>query len=117
MSWNIARNNYNPSWSRDFLAIVKQYQPDKIFLQEVRLDIIVREIPELAQMSGSFVPNFIDIFNNNYSGILIAAKANYIISKALLTKHYEPVSKTPKASFKIYLKRRNNISVIFVKQN
>ena len=117
MSWNIARNNYNPSWSRDFLAIVKQYKPDQIFLQEVRLDIIVREIPELAQMSWSFVPNFIDTFNNTYSGILIAAKANYISSKALLTKHYEPVSKTPKASFKIYLKRRNNISVIFVKQN
>lgn len=98
LSWNIARNNYNNRWSRDFLAIVKQYQPDRIFLQEVRLDIIVREIPELAQMSWSFVPNFIDRFNNTYSGILIAAKANCISSNALLTKHYEPVSKTPKAS-------------------
>ena len=98
LSWNIARNNYHSSWSRNFLAIVQQYQPDKIFLQEVRLDIIVREIPELAQMSWSFVPNFIDKFNNTYSGILIAAKANCIGSKALITKHYEPVSKTPKAS-------------------
>ena len=98
LSWNIARNNYNSSWSKDFLAIVQQYQPDQIFLQEVRLDIIVREIPELAQMSWSFVPNFIDKFNNTYSGILIAAKANCISSKALITKHYEPVSKTPKTS-------------------
>lgn len=98
LSWNIAKNNYTPSWSRDFLEIVKQYQPDTIFLQEVRLDITVKEIPELAQMSWSFAPNFIETFNKNYSGILIAAKANYISNKALISKHLEPVINTPKVS-------------------
>lgn len=99
LSWNIAKNNYNPSWRRDFLAIVEQYRPDKIFLQEVRLDIESEEITELAQMGWSFAPNFVDTSNNTYSGILIAT--NYrdrIFSKAVITKHYEPAINTPKVS-------------------
>ena len=99
LSWNIAKNNYNPSWRRDFLAIVEQYRPDKIFLQEVRLDITSEEIPELAQMGWSFAPNFVDTSNNTYSGILIATNyGDRTSGKALITKHYEPVINTPKVS-------------------
>ena len=98
LSWNIAKNNYDPSWNKDFLAIVEQYQPDKIFLQEVLLRADVAEIFELAQMAWAFTPNFIDTLDNTYSGILIATKGNPISSKALVTKHCEPVSNTPKVS-------------------
>ena len=98
LSWNIAKNNYDPSWSRDFLAIVDRYQPDKIFLQEVRLRADVREIAELAFMGWAFVPNFLDTSNNTYSGILIASKGERTLSQAVITKHYEPVINTPKVS-------------------
>ena len=98
LSWNIAKNNYNPSWRRDFLAIVDRYQPDKIFLQEVRLRADDREIAELAQMGWAFAPNFIDTHNNTYSGILIASKGDRIKSQATITKHYEPAINTPKVS-------------------
>ncbi|WP_319420772.1 endonuclease/exonuclease/phosphatase family protein [Pleurocapsa sp. FMAR1] len=98
LSWNIAKNNYDPSWSKDFLAIVDRYQPDKIFLQEVRLRADVQEIAELTQMGWAFVPNFIDVSNNTYSGILIASQGDRISKQAVITKHYEPVTNTPKVS-------------------
>ncbi len=98
LSWNIAKNNYHKSWTNDFLAIVEQYQPDQIFLQEVRLCAKFREITELGEMGWSFAPNFIDTFDNTYSGILIATKAERLTSKALITKHYEPITNTPKVS-------------------
>ena len=98
LNWNIAKNNHSPNWTKDFLSIVEQYQPDKIFLQEVRLCSKVREIPQLRDMGWSFAPNFIDSFDQSYSGILIATKAELLKSKALITKHYEPITKTPKVS-------------------
>ena len=67
-------------------------------MQEVRLDIAVRKIPELAQLCWSFAPSFVDTFNNTYSGVLIAAKANHVNSKALISKYLEPVINTPKVS-------------------
>lgn len=98
LNWNIAKNNYNSRWSRDFLAIIEQYRPDKIFLQEVCLRVDVKEISELAHMSWAFAPNFIDTSNNTYSGILIATLSNRISSKATITRDYEPVINTPKVS-------------------
>ena len=98
LSWNIAKNNHLQSWTKDFLTLVEQYQPDKIFLQEVRLCARVREIPELREMGWSFAPNFIDSCHSTYSGILIATKAKLLNSKALMTKHREPITKTPKVS-------------------
>lgn len=98
LSWNIAKNNYDPKWRQDFRAIIEQYRPDKIFLQEVRLRAEKPEIPELAKMGWAFAPNFIDTSNNSYSGILIATQANRTSSQAIVTKHYEPVSDTPKVS-------------------
>lgn len=98
LSWNIAKNNYDRNWSRDFMAIIEQHQPDKIFLQEVRLCAIKQQIPELASMGWSFAPNFIDTFDNSYSGVLIATEGERINSKALISPHEEPITRTPKVS-------------------
>jgi endonuclease/exonuclease/phosphatase (EEP) superfamily protein YafD len=98
LSWNIAKNNHNQQWSEDFLAIIAQHQPDKIFLQEVRLCAIKQQIPELETMGWSFAPNLIDRWNNTYSGVLTATKSDRIYSKAIITQHQEPITKTPKVS-------------------
>ena len=98
LSWNIAKNNRDRNWSRDFLAIIAQHQPDKIFLQEVRLCALKQQIPELASMGWSFAPNLIDTFDNSYSGVLTATKGDRIKSQAKITQHQEPVTGTPKVS-------------------
>ncbi len=98
LSWNIAKNNDEPYWSADFLAIIEQYQPDQIFLQEVSLCAIKQQIPELASMGWSFAPNLIDTLDNTYSGVLTATKAIGLDSKAKITKHQEPVTGTPKVA-------------------
>lgn len=98
LSWNIAKNNQSKDWSQDFLSLVERYQPDKIFLQEVRLCAERKYVPELSDMGWSFAPNFIDTFHNAYSGVLIATKADRINSQSLVTNHTEPVTNTPKVS-------------------
>ena len=98
LSWNIAKNNEDRKWSRDFLTIIEQHQPDKIFLQEVRLCASKQKIPELASMGWSFAPNLIDTFSNTYSGVLTATKIDRLNSKAKITKHQEPLTGTPKVS-------------------
>jgi endonuclease/exonuclease/phosphatase (EEP) superfamily protein YafD len=116
LSWNIAKNNHDRQWSQDFLAIVELYQPDKIFLQEVRLcaiaqsgaDAIARQIPELASMGWVFAPNLIDTFDNTYSGVLTATKADRLQSKVQITKHQEPVTGTPKVSLFVELDLGND---------
>ena len=102
LSWNIAKNNHQPNWSRDFIAIVEQYQPDKIFLQEVSLRADIPEIPELSGMNWVFAPNSIDTFTNTYSGVLIATKYDRLNTQAILTEHYEPILNTPKVSLYTY---------------
>ncbi len=98
LSWNIAKNNRDRHWSEDFLAIIAQHQPDKIFLQEVRLCAIAQQIPELESMGWSFAPNLIDTLDNTYSGVLTATKSDRLHSKAKISKHQEPVTGTPKVS-------------------
>lgn len=98
LSWNIAKNNHDKGWTREFLAIVEQYQPDKIFLQEVRLCAERQSIPELAEMGWSFAPNFIDTLSNAYSGVLIATRADRLHSQSIITDHTEPITNTPKVS-------------------
>ena len=98
LSWNIAKNNQNYAWSHDFLTIVEQYQPEKIFLQEVRLCAIEQQIPELNSMGWSFAPNLIDTLDNTYSGVLTATKSDRLISQAKITQHQEPITDTPKVS-------------------
>ena len=98
LSWNIAKNNHDRTWSQDFLSLVEQHQPDKIFLQEVRLCAIEKQIPELASMGWSFAPNLIDSSDNTYSGVLSATKSDRLNSKAQITQHSEPITDTPKVS-------------------
>lgn len=98
LSWNVAKNNYDDDWIQDFLDIVEQHQPDKIFLQEVRLCAGSHEIPTLNQMGWSFAPNFMDTVDNVYCGVLIATRLPHLSSQALMTQHREPVTNTPKVS-------------------
>lgn len=98
LSWNIAKNNQAKDWSKEFLDIVEQHQPDKIFLQEVRLCAELQHLPELEHMGWSFAPNFIDTHRNTYSGILIATKADLQSSQSIITDHTEPIINTPKVS-------------------
>ena len=98
LSWNIAKNNHNSDWNRDFLALLEQHQPDKIFLQEVRLCPIKQKIPELESMGWSFAPNLIDTWENSYSGVLTATKSDRLNSQAKITQDREPITDTPKVS-------------------
>ncbi|UBF23790.1 endonuclease/exonuclease/phosphatase family protein [Kovacikia minuta CCNUW1] len=98
LNWNIAKNNHDPIWLKDFHKILEQYQPDLIFLQEVRLGTEAEHAVHLSDMSWSFAPNFIDAHHNAYAGILTAAKTNPQISQAIVTEHHEPIVKTPKVS-------------------
>ena len=98
LSWNIAKNNHDHTWSKDFLSLVEQHQPDKIFLQEVRLCAIKQQIPELASMGWSFAPNLIDTLDKTYSGVLTATKSDRLNSIAKITQHQEPITDTPKVS-------------------
>jgi endonuclease/exonuclease/phosphatase (EEP) superfamily protein YafD len=98
LSWNIAKNNYDNQWREEFLTIIQQYQPDKIFLQEVRLCALKQQIPELASMGWIFAPNLIDNLHNTYSGVLTATISDRLDSQAIITQHQEPVTKTPKVS-------------------
>jgi endonuclease/exonuclease/phosphatase (EEP) superfamily protein YafD len=98
LNWNIAKNNYDKIWIKDFTKILQEYRPDLVFLQEVRMGVRVEHAIELAGMSWSFAPNFMDTHHNTYFGILTAAKTNFISSQALSTQHYEPFLKTPKVS-------------------
>ncbi|WP_341529494.1 endonuclease/exonuclease/phosphatase family protein [Nostoc sp. UHCC 0302] len=98
LSWNIAKNNNDKVWIRDFLNILDKYQPDLIFLQEFRLSVEAENIVELIDMSWNFAPNFIDTHHQTYSGILTAAKISPLSKRAVITKHYEPIINTPKVS-------------------
>lgn len=98
LSWNIARSNYSQHWARDCQTIVEQQQPDLIFLQEVRLNDQSENISELTEMDWSFAPNFMNTLDASYSGILVAAKAERLSSRVLLSQYLEPVSNTPKIS-------------------
>jgi endonuclease/exonuclease/phosphatase (EEP) superfamily protein YafD len=98
LSWNIAKNNNDKVWIRDFLNILEEYQPDLIFLQEFRLSVEAENIVELIDMSWNFAPNFIDTHHQTYSGILTAAKISPLSKRAVITKHYEPIINTPKVS-------------------
>lgn len=98
LNWNIAKQNHDTHWLRDFHAILNQYHPDLIFLQEVRLGIDAEHAVDLADMSWNYAPNFMDAHHQAYSGVLTAAKTNSSSSRAIVTEHYEPIVQTPKVS-------------------
>lgn len=98
LNWNIAKNNFEKFWFKDFFKLQRECQPDLIFLQEVRMSLGVEEIVGLQNMSWAYAPNFIDAHHQTYSGILTAAKISAIAKKVIVTKHHEPLFKTPKVS-------------------
>ncbi len=98
LNWNIAKQNHNSRWLSDFHAILQQYDPDLIFLQEVRLGVDADHAVDLADMSWNYAPNFVDAHHQAYSGVLTAAKTNSSSSRAIVTEHYEPIVQTPKVS-------------------
>lgn len=98
LNWNIAKKNHHTRWLRDFHAILQQYDPDLILLQEVRLGVDAEHAVELAEMSWHYAPNFMDTHHRAYSGVLTAAKTNASRSQAIVTEHYEPIVQTPKVS-------------------
>ncbi|MGA7936582.1 MAG: endonuclease/exonuclease/phosphatase family protein [Kovacikia sp.] len=98
LNWNIAKNNHDAFWLQDFHKILEQYEPDLIFLQEVRLGTDAEQAVHLPGMSWSFAPNFIDAHHNAYAGILTAAKTNPLSSQAIISDDHEPIIKTPKVS-------------------
>jgi endonuclease/exonuclease/phosphatase (EEP) superfamily protein YafD len=98
LNWNIAKNNFEKFWFQDFFKLQRECQPDLIFLQEVRMGLGVENIVGFKNMSWAYAPNFIDAYHQTYSGILTAAKISAIAKKVIVTKHHEPVLKTPKVS-------------------
>jgi endonuclease/exonuclease/phosphatase (EEP) superfamily protein YafD len=98
LNWNIAKNNYSDNWTREFIALLHQHNPDIICLQEVRLCAKTQQIKALAGRSWNFAPNFMDTYYNAYAGILTAAWAHHHTGRSLITQHYEPITQTPKVS-------------------
>ncbi|QSJ19152.1 endonuclease/exonuclease/phosphatase family protein [Nostoc sp. UHCC 0702] len=98
LNWNIAKNNYDKIWLKDFFNIVEYYQPDLIFLQEFRLELGRKKLGKWIGMNWSYAPNFIDAHHQSYSGIFTASTISPLTKKVLITRHYEPIIKTPKIS-------------------
>ncbi|MEH2121364.1 endonuclease/exonuclease/phosphatase family protein [Nostoc sp.] len=98
LSWNIAKQNYNKIWLKDFSTIIETYQPNLIFLQEFSLKLEADKLETWLKMNWNFAPNFVDIHHKIYSGIFTAATISPITKKVITTKHYEPIVKTPKIS-------------------
>ncbi|MEH2465743.1 endonuclease/exonuclease/phosphatase family protein [Nostoc sp.] len=98
LSWNIAKQNYNKTWLKDFSTIIETYQPNLIFLQEFSLKLEADKLENWLKMNWNFAPNFVDIHHKIYSGIFTAATISPVTKKVLTTKHYEPIVRTPKIS-------------------
>ncbi|MHC5674063.1 endonuclease/exonuclease/phosphatase family protein [Nostoc sp.] len=98
LSWNIAKQNYNKTWMKDFSEIIETYQPNLIFLQEFSLKLEADEWSKWLEMNWNFAPNFVDIHHQSYSGIFTAATISPLTIKVITTKHYEPIVRTPKIS-------------------
>ncbi|MEH2069445.1 MAG: endonuclease/exonuclease/phosphatase family protein [Nostoc sp.] len=97
LNWNIAKQNYNKNWIKDFLNIIEYYQPNLIFLQEFSLKLEADQLDTL-KMNWNFAPNFVDIHHQSYSGIFTAATISPLAKKVLTTTHHEPIVRTPKIS-------------------
>ena len=98
LSWNIAKQNYNKTWIKDFSKIIETYQPNLIFLQEFSLRLEADEWQKWLKMNWNFAPNYVDIHHQIYSGIFTAATISPLSKKVITTKDYEPIVKTPKIS-------------------
>jgi endonuclease/exonuclease/phosphatase (EEP) superfamily protein YafD len=98
LTWNMAKQTENPDWQREFASILDRYQPDLVFLQEVRLCAATRRLPGVMELAWHFAPNFLDRHHNAYSGVLTASDLACDRSHLLLTEHHEPIVRTPKVA-------------------
>lgn len=98
LSWNIAKNNYQRTWAKDFLSILEKHQPDLVCLQEVSLNKNTKVVLNLEIMGWDFAPNFFNAIAHNYYGILTASHVRSLTRKSLLTQSFEPFTNTPKVS-------------------
>lgn len=98
LNWNVAKNNNTAKWANDFYQIVESHQPDFICFQEIELNKNTQKILALESMGWRFAPNFIDAYYNTYCGILTASKVQPLVSRAIVTPEFEPVTNTPKVS-------------------
>jgi endonuclease/exonuclease/phosphatase (EEP) superfamily protein YafD len=98
LSWNIAKQNQQSNWQRDFQTLLSIHQPDLVFLQEVKLCALTEHIASLDTLNWHFAPNFMDGHESAYAGILTAAKATHLHTESILTQNYEPITNTPKVS-------------------
>lgn len=96
LTWNIAKNNHDRRWEQDFDRLLRQYQPQLVFLQEVRLCATTHHLPALTEHCWSFAPNFLDRYHNAFSGVLTAAPVDAHDRQSILTTHHEPIARTPK---------------------
>jgi endonuclease/exonuclease/phosphatase (EEP) superfamily protein YafD len=98
LTWNIAKNTHLHNWQQDFFRLLHHYQPDLIFLQEVRLCAQTYRISALTEITWHFAPNFLDTYHNAYSGVLTATNLRCLSSRSLLSQHFEPIVNTPKVA-------------------
>ncbi|MFM7448814.1 MAG: endonuclease/exonuclease/phosphatase family protein [Leptolyngbyaceae cyanobacterium] len=96
LNWNIAKNNHLPDCLDELALIFTTYQPDLVFLQELRLD---QSSPlTLAGMGWHFVPNFMDLRSQHQFGVLTASRARHVRHLPLHSQHREPILDTPKVT-------------------
>ncbi|WP_190575308.1 endonuclease/exonuclease/phosphatase family protein [Alkalinema sp. FACHB-956] len=98
LNWNIAKNNHDLAWYRDFTTLLRTHRPHLVFLQEVRLCAQRRHLPALTELAWSFAPNFLDTYHQTYSGVLTAGVVQCTRRQSILTDHHEPIAKTPKVA-------------------
>ncbi|ALG68692.1 endonuclease/exonuclease/phosphatase family protein [Beggiatoa leptomitoformis] len=98
LNWNIAKRSHRHHWIDDFKNILEEYQPDMLFLQEVRLNETIRHLLTMAMMGWTFAPNLIDRKTNTYSGVLTASKIKPLHTRSIFSDTHEPMSRTPKVS-------------------
>lgn len=97
LNWNVAKNNHQSQWRRDFQSIARQYTPNLLFLQEARVIAERSPIPN-SRAGWHFAPNFQTPFLQTHFGVLTAAEADAASWQSLLTEHFEPFFNIPKVA-------------------
>ncbi|NEP16443.1 MAG: endonuclease/exonuclease/phosphatase family protein [Leptolyngbya sp. SIO4C1] len=98
VNWNIAKNNRSPIWQTELAAILSQYRPDLLCLQEVSLDAPQPQSFTLQSMGWHLAPNFVHRRQQQIFGVLTASKVQQRRCHSLQSHHCEPLLNTPKAA-------------------
>ncbi len=98
LNWNIAKNNEHPQWLADFNQFMIEGQLDLMFFQEVRLCWSGRCPLAVQGVGWNFAPNFMDVQDRSYFGVLTASNVKSLWSQSLLSQYAEPIVNTPKVA-------------------